>query len=154
MDRSASCAMLVSLCSIMSSRFEPFHFRVVQAARSTLRMIARTERFDFECLRRGDLGGEIGEGNRPPERVAVIGTGGEAHETVAKEHRLAAVEGREGFDGQGTELAHDAALADFLKGITADEVALAESNGETEARLIGIVVRGYDAGTIEKALLH
>src|SRR5215216_6107584 len=102
MDRNASCAMLVSLCSIMSSRSEPLHLRIIQAARSTLRMIARTERLDLECLCRGDFGGEIGEGNRSRERVAVIGTCGEAHETVAQEHRLAAVKGGEAFDGQGT----------------------------------------------------
>src|SRR5215207_397356 len=89
-----------------------------------------------------------------PERVTIIGAGGEAREAAVLEHRLAAVKGREAFDGEGTELACYAALADFLKGIAADEITLAESDSETQSGLIRIVVRGYVTRPIEVALFH
>src|SRR5438874_4177238 len=68
--------------------------------------------------------------------------------------RLAAVEGRKAFDGEGAELARNAFSLDPLERVAADEAALIERHAEGEARFIRIVVGAHIARPIEIALLH
>src|SRR5438105_3497631 len=144
----------VYVSSFIASSLQPFHLHIIKAAGPSGGGVGLAEGLDLESGLAGECCRQIAEGDGFCERMAVARTGGRAHDVASMDDRLAAMEGREAFDGKGAQFAENTFGLDPRERVAADKTALVERDAEAETGFIRIVVGAHISRPVEIAFLH